>query len=85
MKGPYERLKYELQRVWECPLCKHRERTDGTTTYVFCHCQADPPSGTQTIMKLLKDGTRRINGPAGARCDTRRQLLSPEDIDSCDK
>lgn len=67
MKGPYERLKYELQRVWECPLCKHRERTDGTTTYHFCPCHGDPTNGPENIMKLVKDGTRRTNGPTSSR------------------
>jgi hypothetical protein len=67
MKGPYERLKYDLQRVWECALCKHRERTDGTVTCQYCGCQGEPGKTTDTVMKLVKDGPRETNGPAGSR------------------
>ena len=38
MKGPYERLKYDLRRVWECPVCHRRERTEGLVTSVGCRC-----------------------------------------------
>ena len=28
MRGPYERLKYDLRRLWECPVCKHTNTTE---------------------------------------------------------
>lgn len=59
MKGPYERLKYALKRVWECPACQHRERTEGDVTFHYCRCQDDVARKKQICMKLVKDGTRR--------------------------
>jgi hypothetical protein len=59
MKGPYERLKYDLRRLWECPQCKRRERTDGGVTFRFCQCQAK--EGDQPIvMRLVADGAQRL-------------------------
>jgi hypothetical protein len=60
MKGPYERLKYTLRRVWECPVCKHRERTEGWVTNMYCRCQREVPAPKQQCMKLVKDGVRRV-------------------------
>ncbi len=59
MKGPYERLKYVMRRVWECPVCQHRERTEGDATFHFCRCQKDVPAPKRVCMKLVKDGVRR--------------------------
>lgn len=61
MKGPYERLKYDLKRIWECRLCKHRERTDGWVTHQYCRCQQDEPIEKQTPMKLMKDDIERAD------------------------
>lgn len=58
MKGPYERLKHDLRRVWECPECHHKERTSGTVTSRLCKCQADEPMKSQVWMKLVEDGER---------------------------
>lgn len=62
MKGPYERLKYSMQRLWECPICKHHERTGGEATFRYCGCQSDVAASKQTSMKLIHDGIRRISG-----------------------
>ena len=59
MKGPYERLKYDLRRMWECPACHHRERTGGEVTSVVCHCQEQQSPTERQPMKLLEDGARR--------------------------
>lgn len=61
MKGPYERLKYDLRRVWECPECHHRERADGTVTYLFCRCQRKKKWNERVAMKLIDDRIRRID------------------------
>lgn len=67
MKGPYERLKYELRRLWQCPLCHRREWTTGAETTRFCTC---PPAKGEparsgparaTSMHLIEDGARRID------------------------
>ena len=60
MKGPFERLKYDLRRMWECPLCHHRERAAGSVTFVVCRCQEK--SGGQAVqMKLVDDRIRHRN------------------------
>lgn len=59
MKGPYERLKYDLRRLWECPVCQHRERTPGEQTFSICRCQTELPPGDQKYMRLVEDGVRK--------------------------
>lgn len=63
MKGPYERLKYDLRRVWECPVCQHHERTPGHVTSVLCRCQAKEPWTQRKAMRLLDDGPPRAARP----------------------
>ena len=58
MKGPFERIKYEMRRLWECPECHHRYRTGGDQTSAWCDCTTSP-AGRPTPMKLLEDGIRR--------------------------
>jgi hypothetical protein len=60
MKGPYERLKYDLRRLWECPVCKRRERTDGGVTFRFCDCGTKQDGGLPVVMKLVADGPQRL-------------------------
>ena len=59
MKGPFERLKYDLRRVWECPECHHRERADGTVTTVICRCQANKETLDRVVMNLVEDKIQR--------------------------
>lgn len=63
MKGPFERLKYDLRRVWECPACQRRERTPGTVTFRFCSCTSKQPGCSPTPMKLVEDGAVRVGPP----------------------
>jgi hypothetical protein len=67
MRGPYERLKYDLRRVWECPVCKRRERTPGTVTYRHCQCQMKQLDGRPVVMKLVEDGVQRVTPPITIR------------------
>jgi len=60
MKGPYERLKYDLRRLWECPVCKRRERTDGTVTFRHCACGTKQEGGQPVVMLLIADGAQRL-------------------------
>jgi hypothetical protein len=60
MKGPYERLKYDLRRLWECPQCKRRERTDGSVTFRFCECRTKQEGGRPVVMRLIADGPQRL-------------------------
>ena len=60
MKGPYERLKYDLRRLWECPVCKRRERTAGSVAFRHCSCQMKQLEGKPVVMKLIEDGIQRL-------------------------
>jgi len=60
MKGPYERLKYDLRRLWECPVCKRRERTDGGVTFRHCECGTKQEGGQPVVMRLIADGPKRL-------------------------
>ena len=63
MRGPFERLKYDLRRIWECPRCGVRRRTDGTTTTQFCKCEKSGQTREAISMKLIGDGARRTVPP----------------------
>jgi hypothetical protein len=62
MKGPYERLKYDFYRIWECPVCHHRERTGGDCATLLCRCQKKLAPNEVVWMRLADDGPRRIDG-----------------------
>ena len=70
MKGPYERLKYDLRRVWECPVCKRRERTAGTVTFRHCNCWMKQVDGQPVVMKLVEDGVQRVIPPVATQTPT---------------
>ena len=54
MRGPGLRQKHDFDRVWECPVCKHHERTSGMETTVICpKCVKADPNGRQLFMKLI--------------------------------
>src|SRR5262245_50518182 len=69
MRGPYERLKYDLRRIWECPVCKRRERTAGTVTFRHCNCRMKQVDGQPVVMKMVEDGVQRITPPITIRHD----------------
>lgn len=56
MKGPYQRLKYDGRRVWECPRCHHRQRAEGTVTSWICRCQSNEPASNRVVMRLVEEG-----------------------------
>lgn len=54
MKGPGLRQKHDLDRVWECPICHHRERSSGMETTVHCtKCQKGGPNQLTPFMRLI--------------------------------
>ena len=62
MKGPYERIKYDGRRVWECPECKARERTECQVVNQLCACQEKKQNPIERIwMKLVEDKVRGIS------------------------
>ncbi len=58
MKGPYERIKYDLRRVWACPVCNRQERTEGNIASKLCKCQFSESPTKRLWMKLVEDGIR---------------------------
>ncbi len=60
MKGPYQRLKYDLRRLWECPVCQHRAHTHGDVTTVLCRCQQQVDPAARRYMHLIEITPRRI-------------------------
>ena len=60
MKGPGERLKYDLRRVWECSECHIRTKTSGEVTHTTCVCQSKMPLTEQRCMTMVEDGVRRV-------------------------
>jgi len=69
MKGPYERLKYELRRVFECSHCHRRIRIPASFTSSICTCT--PADGQLPVMKLVEDGMRRVDGKELPRAHSR--------------
>jgi hypothetical protein len=63
MKGPFQRLKYDLRRLWECPVCKRRERTSGSVTYRHCSCQMKQLDGKPVVMRLIADDVQHLMPP----------------------
>jgi hypothetical protein len=63
MKGPSQRLKFELRRLWECPVCQRRERAPGSVTSRLCMCQMKHAEGKPVVMKLVTDGVQRVVPP----------------------
>lgn len=62
VKGPYERLKYDFRRLWECPICGHRRWSPGTLTAEACDCTLKESPPRVTFMQLLAEGGRRTDG-----------------------
>jgi hypothetical protein len=54
MKGPGGRLRFDLRRVWECPLCHRRDWTGGDSVTRLCNCMAKTEPGRQVWMKLVE-------------------------------
>ena len=61
MKGPYQRLKHDLRRLWECPVCGHRTHASGDVTSVLCACQQQMDLASRRFMKLIEVTPRRVH------------------------
>jgi hypothetical protein len=57
MKGPGNRLKLQIRRLWECPRCRRRLVTAGSVVYQACTC-APADAGSHSVwMQLIEDPT----------------------------
>lgn len=63
MKGPGGRLRFDIRRVWECPVCHRRELTAGDVVTRLCTCstKSDPPP--QNWMRLIEEKPPRPAPP----------------------
>jgi hypothetical protein len=66
MKGPAARWKHDVRRIWECPVCQRRERTDGDVVNRSCDCQLKSEPSRPTWMLLLEEQPKRPQGPPEA-------------------
>jgi hypothetical protein len=58
MRGPSGRLKFDVRRVWECPICHRRAKTGGAVVNRLCDCQAKNAPSQQIWMQLVEDHPR---------------------------
>lgn len=57
MKGPDQRIKLDVRRVWECPECHTRRRAPADVVSMRCTCQ----SGAVWMRLVEDDGGARAN------------------------
>ena len=55
MKGPANRLKFRIRRLWECPHCHRRVFTAGHVVQQPCHCRPTSDTEPATWMQLIED------------------------------
>jgi hypothetical protein len=60
MKGPGNRVKFVIRRVWECPLCQRRLVTPGATTRQTCNCRADSPVPMRLVNEALRTSRKDV-------------------------
>ena len=84
MKGPYERLKYDLRRVWECQQCLHHERSSGAVVTMYCRCQKDKDPRERTAMKLIEEGARRVVNPEDTPASSEPPATATEESNASD-
>jgi hypothetical protein len=55
IKGPGHRIKFDVRRVWECPICRRRVRTGGHVVNLRCDCRAAREAVPAVWMKLVEE------------------------------
>lgn len=58
MKGPSGRYRFDLRRLWECPLCKRRTHTTGQVVHLACPC-GDHLIPERTVWMRLVEESRK--------------------------
>jgi hypothetical protein len=72
MRGPGLRLKYDVRRLWRCPVCGYERRAPAMEVVVRCHCNHEEP-----WMKLVEP-KRQVRPPARPH-DPYIEVASPPD------
>ena len=56
MKGPYGRLRFDVRRLWQCPVCGRFERTPGSIVTLVCRaCRTTSADLGEVLMKLVEE------------------------------
>jgi hypothetical protein len=55
MKGPSGRLRHQVLRLWQCPVCQRREHTGGDVVTRTCDCLSQTQPPRWTWMRLIED------------------------------
>jgi hypothetical protein len=55
MKGPGGRMRFDLRRVWECPVCHRRDWTPGEIVFRACTCSTKGDPTSPVWMKLIEE------------------------------
>jgi hypothetical protein len=58
MKGPGHRHRFDVRRIWECPVCKRRVLTSGRIVHLECDCSRTNTPPQQVWMRLVEDVPR---------------------------
>jgi hypothetical protein len=66
MRGRAAWWKYDIRRVWVCPLCSRRVKTGGDVVNQACDCQANSNPPQQVWMRLVEEAPRREATAAAA-------------------
>jgi hypothetical protein len=59
IKGPRGKSKFDIRRLWECPICHRRELTPGSVVNRVCICVANQDPPRQTWMRLIEEPVKR--------------------------
>ena len=65
MKGPFGRLRFDVRRVWECPVCHRRDRTGGDIVTLIC--RRDRKAAGPDVWMKLHEGPDSGGQPATNR------------------
>jgi hypothetical protein len=55
MKGPGNRNRHDVRRLWQCPACGRREKTGGQVVCLRCTCVAAGQLPGGPWMRLVED------------------------------
>lgn len=54
MRGPGHRNRFDVRRIWECPVCQKRVKTSGQIVTLRCEACARNKTGDTAWMKLIE-------------------------------
>jgi hypothetical protein len=60
MKGPGNRGRHDVRRLWECAACQRRVKTPGTVVYLLCTCGPKETPPRERWMLLVEQTGPKI-------------------------